>query len=151
MTETAATERFSPPLSQNCLSLHYLLPRASQSHPLSSSLLETVASCCSLTGSYSEKDVRPQLFKPSVLTCICTLGKIFKKEKGYFFEQVFSKSLCPVSLSAHALNHSVFRLHSWHVDVWTAQLASRRHPRLLAEVGRDNKIDRVGADPVMSG
>lgn len=42
LMETAATERFSPALSQNCLTSHYLLPRARQSLSPSSSLLETI-------------------------------------------------------------------------------------------------------------
>lgn len=78
MIEAAGMERSSPPLSQNCLTLYYLLSQASQS-----SLLETVSSHCSLIDGYQEEGLKPQVFQPPALVCSSAVVMI-GKEKGYF-------------------------------------------------------------------
>lgn len=85
MIKTAATERFSAPLSQNCLTLHYLLPWASQSHPASSSLLETV----------SREILGDGLETPALnrLRWHLHTREDFQEGEGRLFEQIFPEKV----------------------------------------------------------
>lgn len=117
---------------------------APSGQPEPPSLQLLTGNCVQLLLPYREKVLKPQLFKQSTFAQYLHRG-FSRKRRENFWTGISRQSPfdLPVSLSVRALNHSVFRLPMLGAcDVWTAQLASRRHPRLLAEVQCDNEIDR---------